>query len=277
MLTQVSVTNARGDTLQLPLLDSSAGYVVEDIEGLAPVNAALTTSALAQVDGATPQNAQRGTRNITMTLGFAPDYITNTVQSLKTALYDYLLPKANVKMGLYMDGSLFAVAAGQVESFENTLFSADPAVDISIICYDPDFYAPSVVSASLDTVSDTTITEISYAGSTEAGVIFTLSIDRDDLTSFTLYNTAPDNTLQKMSVVNTDGPFSSGDVVTINTIPGSKAMTLLRSGVLTSPLYYLDPTSNWISLQKGDNAFRCYAAGDAIPYTLAYTTKYGAL
>lgn len=277
MLTLVSVSNARGGTLQLPLLDSSAGYVVEDIEGLDPVNATLTSSALAQVDGATFQNAQRGTRNITMTLGFAPDFVTNTVQSLKSALYDYLLPKANVILGFYMDGSLYATTAGQVETFTNTLFSADPSVDISIICYDPDFYGPSAESSSLDTVSDTTVNTISYEGSSDAGVVFTLSIDRDDLSSFTLYNTASDNTQQKMSIVNSGGAFSSGDVVTINTIPGQKAVTLLRSGVTSSILFYLDPTSTWISLQKGDNKFRCYATGDAIPYTLAYTPKYGAL
>lgn len=277
MLTLVSVTNARGDTLQLPLLDSSAGYVVSDLEGLDPVNATLTSSSVAQVDGATYQNAQRGTRNITMTLGFKPDFVTNTVQSLKSALYDYLLTKANINLGFYMDGALYAVTAGQVETFNNTLFSADPAVDISIICYDPDFYGPSVISASLDTVSDTSFTTVSYTGTTEAGVIFTLSIDRDDLTGFTIYNTTPDNTQQKMSVVNTDGPFSSGDVVTINTIPGSKAVTLLRSGIISSALPYLDPASSWISLQKGNNAFRCFAAGAEIPYTLAYTPKYGAL
>lgn len=277
MLTLVSVTNARGDTLQLPLLDSSAGYVVEDIEGLDPVNATLTTSSLAQVDGATPQNAQRGTRNITMTLGFAPDFVTNTVDSLKTGLYDYLLSKANVDLGFYKDGDLFAVTSGQVESFQNTLFAADPMVDISIICYDPDFYGPSVISSSLNTVSDTTVNTISYDGSTEAGVIFTLNVNRSDLTSFTIYNTTPSNVQQKMSIVNTTGPFSSGDAVTINTIPGSKSVTLLSGGVTSSALPFLDPTSTWISLEKGDNAFRCFANGAAIPYTLAYTPKYGAL
>jgi hypothetical protein len=274
MLTLVSVTNARGDTLQLPLLDSSAGYVVQDIEGLGPVNATLTSSALAQVDGATFQNAQRVTRNITMTLGYSPDFVTNTVQSLRSSMYDYLLTKENVSLGFYMDGALFAVAAGQVESNTNTLFSADPANDISIICYDPDFYSPEVVSSSLETVSDTSVNTISYPGSTEAGVIFTLSIDRDDLTSFTLYNTAPDNTQQKMAI---EGSFSSGDVVTINTIPGSKAVTLLRDGIKSSILFALDPNSSWISLSKGNNSFRCFAAGDEIPYTLAYTPKYGAL
>jgi hypothetical protein len=274
MLTLVSVTNARGDTLQLPLLDSSAGYVVEDIEGLGPVNATLTSSSVAQVDGATPQNAQRGTRNITATFGFAPDFSTNTVQSLRTALYDYFLPKANINLGFYMDGDLYAVTAAQVETFDGTLFSQDPSMDLSVICYDPDFYGPSVISASLDTVSDTSFTTVSYGGSTEAGVIFTLSIDRDDLTSFTLYNTAPDNTQQKLTIT---GSFSSGDVVTVNTIPGSKAVTLLRGGIVSSILFYLDPASSWISLQKGSNSFRCFAAGDAIPYTLAYTPKYGAL
>jgi len=275
MLTLVEVTNPLGSTLQLPLLDSSAGYVVEDIEGLDPVTATLTTSSLAQVDGATPQNAQRTTRNITMTLGLQPDFVTNSVQSLRSALYDYLITKANVKMGFYLDGSLFAITSGQVEDFQNTMFSADPAVDISIICYDPDFYAPSQTSQSGDTVSDTTTMDVVYPGTTETGVIFTLNVNATITGGLTVYNTAPDNSLQKMFI---DGDYISGDVVTVNTIPLQKAVTLTRSGLQSSLLAELDPTATWISLKKGTNKFRSVVAGGgSIPYTVAFTPKFGAI
>jgi hypothetical protein len=275
MLTLVEVTNPLGSTLQLPLLDSSAGYVVEDIEGLDPVTATLTTSSLAQVDGATPQNAQRTTRNITMTLGLQPDFVTNSVQSLRSALYDYLITKANVKMGFYLDGSLFAITSGQVEDFQNTIFSADPAVDISIICYDPDFYAPSQTSQSGDTVSDTTTMDVVYPGTTETGVIFTLNVNATITGGLTVYNTAPDNSLQKMFI---DGDYISGDVVTVNTIPLQKAVTLTRSGLQSSLLAELDPTATWISLKKGTNKFRSVVAGGgSIPYIVAFTPKYGAI
>lgn len=273
MLTLVEVTNVRSDTLRLALMDTSNGYSVKEIDGLDPVTATLTTSTMAQMDGAQFQNAQRGTRNITVKLGLEPDFVTNTVQSLRSALYTYFMPKANVAMNFYLDNVLFVTTSGQVESCENAMFSADPEVDISIICYDPDFYAPEAITIDTDTVSTTTVQTISYPGNSETGFIFTLNIDRT-LAGFALYNTSSDNSIQVFTVV---GSFISGDVVTINTNPGSRGMTLNRAGLVTSIMYYTDTSSSWPVLQNGNNFFRAYAAGDAIPCTLVYTPRYGGI
>lgn len=248
MLTQVDITNVRSETLSLTLMDASGGYAIKEIDGLDPVNATLTTSTLAQVDGAQPQNASRTTRNVTMKLGLEPDFLSTTVQSLRSNLYNYLMPKANIELGFYLDGSLFAKASGQVESFENAMFSADPEVDISIICYNPDFFAPADVELDSDTVSTTDTTTINYAGTSDTGVIFTLSIDRD-LDDLTLYNTAPDTTIQQFHLEGT-GAFVSGDILTINTIPGQKSVMLTRDSITSSVLFYVDDNAVWLSLQK---------------------------
>ena len=274
MLTAVDITNTRSDTLHLSLMDPSAGYVIRGIDGLDPVDAALTTSALAQVDGAQPQNARRDIRNITMKLGLKPDYVSTTVQSLRSNLYRYFLPKANVTLGFYLDGVLYVVSSGQVESCKNAMFSADPEVDISIVCYDPDFYGPAAETISTHTQSDYLTTRaIQYEGSSDAGFIFTLNVDRA-ITGFTIKNTTPDNTVNTFEVL---GSFISGDVITINTIPGSKALTLTRAGVTTSVLYYKNILSTWPILQAGINQFGAFAAGAGIGYTLTYTPKYGGL
>jgi hypothetical protein len=254
--------------------DFSSGYAVRDVEGLDPVTATLTTSSIAQQDGAQPQNDRRDTRNITMKLGLSPDYAKNTVRSLRSALYDYLMPKANIVLGFYFDSVLFATSAGQVESFENTLFSADPEVDISIICYDPDFYGPDPVVTSDTSKAGTAVPiVIGYDGTSDAGVVFTLAVDRD-LTEVVISNTTPDGVLQKMTL---DGTFVAGDIVTINTIPGSKAVTLTRGAITTSALSGLDSTSSWIALKKGDNSFRVITAEDGVPFTMTFTPQYGGL
>ena len=276
MLTLVEITNVRSDKLQLTPANSSNGYVVKDIEGLDPVTATLTTSSLAQVDGVQFQNAQRTSRNITMKLGLQPDYVSTTVDSLRTALYDYLMPKANILLGFYKDGVLFATTAGQVESFENSMYSSDPEVDISVICYDPDFYAPAPVVTDIDTVMDTTATLINYAGTSDAGIIFTINVNRD-MGSFSLYNVAPDNTVQVFGVTAVSGTFIDGDVITITSIPGMKSVTLTRAAITTSVLYYVDDAATWISLQRGENFFRAYAGGDGVPCVLTYTPLYGAI
>jgi hypothetical protein len=275
VLTQVDAINVRSDTLQLPLLSAANGYAVRDIQGLGPVVAQLTSSSLAQLDGAQPQNARRDIRNITMKLGLVPNYVTTTVDSLRQGLYDYFMPTSNVGLVFWKDGSIYALTSGVVEDFQNTMFTDNPEADLSIVCYDPDFYAPAVTSASHSTVSTTDVNTISYAGNSDAGVVFTLSINRS-LPSLDLYNTAPDNSVQHFSMGGLS--FVSGDTLTINSIPGQKSATLTRGGISSSALSYVDPTAaNWITLQRGDNDFRAFCSGAAIPYILSYTTKYGGL
>lgn len=271
MLTLLEVTNSRSNTLRLPVGDVSGGYSVRDVQGLDPVDAALTSSSIAQVDGALPQNARRDIRNILIKLGLEPDYTSNDVQSLRSDLYDYFSPAANVQVGVYLDDVLFAVTAAQVEHCQNAMFSDDPEVDISLICYDPDLYAPAAQTLSANTTAGTDFQTISYPGSSETGAIFTLSINRI-MSSFTLYNTRPDN---KTQIVQINGSFAPGDIVTINSLVRQKAVTLLRNGITNSIMFYRDTSSDWIALQKGDNHFRAFATGAAIPYTLVYTPKFG--
>lgn len=273
MLTAVEITNTRGDTLRLPLADSANGYSVRDIEGLDPVNATLTTSTIAQDDGAQPQNARRDSRNVTMKLGLEPDYMMSTVASLRSGLYDYLMPKANITLGFYVDGSLFVTSQGQVESFENSMFSADPEVDISIICYKPDFFgvAPQVLSSS--SRADTNTNIVDYPGTSPTGMIFTLNVDRT-LNDFTVVSTTPSGVRQRMSV---SGAFVAGDIVTITTIPGQKSVILTRGRGISSVLNYLSTPAQWISLEKGDNAFGVFTATAGVPYTMTYTPLYGGI
>jgi hypothetical protein len=207
-----------------------------------------------------------------MKIELKPNYSDTTVDSLRTALYDYLLPKAVIGMKFYKDGELFCVTNGTVETFDNIMFSQIPMMDASIICYDPDFYGPSVVSVSGSTVADSTTQTITYPGTTEAGIIFTLNVDRT-ISGFTLHNTKPDGTNQAFDVT---AALVSGDVVTITSIPRQKAAIKTVSGTPTSILYGVDSASSWISLAKGDNSFRASVSGAAIPYTVQYTPKYGA-
>jgi hypothetical protein len=275
VLTLVEVTNASSNTLQLPIADSSAGYVVIEIDGLDPVNAALTSSSMAQVDGAQPQNARRDTRNITMKVGLVPDFVTTTVDSLRSNLYDYFMSKANVSLAFYKDDALYAVCSGQVETCSNNMFSADPEVDISIICYDPDFYGPAPEVLSANTTSNTDTQTISYEGSSDAGIIFTLSMTENVTTGITLYNIRPDNTVQIMSI--RGRTFLTPGQIIVNTIPGQKSLQYAIGGVSPSILTWFDPTSDWISLGKGDNQFRAVIDGDPQPYTVSYVAQYGAL
>jgi Phage tail protein len=271
MLTMVTVQNIRTGTLLLPLMDSSGGYAVEDIQGLDPVKATFVSSSQAQMDGAQLHNKRREPRNILMKLGLKPDYINNSVASLRSNLYRYLMPKSTIIFSLYSDEVLWGITEAEVESFENNMFTADPEVDISLICYDPDFHAPSPTLIESQTVTGITTQEIEYDGTSETGIKFTLTFPGTG-GQIRLYNTRPDLIGNMLDI---NGVFQANDILTVDTNQGQKAVTITRSGLIIPALYYLASGSSWINLVQGNNLFRAYYSGTPIPFDLEYTEKYG--
>lgn len=273
MLTRVEVTTRQGALLDLPLSDDSSGIVVGEIEGLDPVTATLVSSSFANMDGSQYHSSRRESRNIKITLDLAPDYIANTVQSLRNTLYSFFMPKTEVNLRFHVSDILYVDILGRVETFESPLFTDDPAVVISLMCFDPDFIDPNpvtfggVTTAGLDEILHT------YAGSVETGLVFTLPVDRS-LSQFTIYHRPPDGTLRTMDF---SSPLLAGDTLRISTVFGVKSVIRTRGGVETSLLYNLSPQSNWLELQPGDNYFRVYAEGYPIPFTVNYSTRYGGL
>lgn len=273
ILTRVEISNVRGQTLALPLQDSSGGYLVKTIDGLDPVKATLVSSTQALVDGAQPQSSSLPTRNITAQIELKPNWATNDVRSLRSAMYKVMMPKDVVTAKFFFDDVIFAQTVATVESLENSMFTQDPEMDLSLICYDPSFYATAAQTFSGNTVANTTTSTITYDGTVDAGAIFTLNVNAA-MTGVTLYNTRPDNTTQ---VFDLEVALQAGDVVTISSVPLSKGVTLTRSGVKSSLLYAVGSSRTWISLQNGNNLFRAYSSVANVPFTLSYTPKYGAL
>lgn len=273
MLNKVEVRTAQGTLLTLSLADPSNGYLVKDIGGLDPVKATMVSSSFAGLEGEQFQSSRREKRNITMKLGYLPDYSVNSVRNLRNNLYSFFMPQSNVNLRFYVDGLTPFDIVGKVEVCDSPLFAKDPEANISILCFDSDFYNETPVSLSGNTVSTTTTTPIDYVGSLETGMTFTLNVNRS-LSSFTLNNTTPDNQLQQLSVAI---PLVSGDILKISTTPGAKSVMLTRGSATTSVLYAVSPQSQWLEFKQGVNQFRVYASGAAIPYTLSYVNKYGGL
>lgn len=273
MLTKVEVRTPTGMMLSLPLDDVSEGFVVEDITGLDPVKATLVSSSFATMDGSQFHSSRREPRNILLTIGLEPDYATSSVQALRMILYDYFMTKQTVGLRFFLDSGLTVEISGVVETFDAQLFVKEPRVVISVMCYDPDFLALTPVVVAGNTVSTSTEFLIDYPGTVETGIVFELNVDRV-LEAFTIYHRPPDNVVRSLDF---SADMVADDVITINTIPGSKAVTLLRTATLSSVLYGMTPQSNWVSLEKGENYLRVYAVGAAIPFTIEYLPRYGGL
>jgi hypothetical protein len=277
MLTKVEVRTKQGDLLSLPLEDDS-GFLVQDIDGLDPVKAVLVSSSFAQLDGEQYHSSRREARNIKLQLGLDPDPATETVRSLRKKLYNFFMPKSEVSFRFYIqedNDEILEVNIGAiVETCETAMFTNEPAVDISVMCFDPDFVelAPEVISGT--TTSGETPMTIEYAGTVETGVELTLNVNRS-LAGFTVYHVPPNDGIRTLDFANV--PLVAGDVLKITTSTGAKGATLTRAGVTTSVLYGISPQSSWIELMPGTNTIRVYATGADIPLTLQYINKYGGL
>lgn len=272
MLYKVEVRTPQGNLLTLPLDDISDGLIVRDITGLDPVKATIVSSEFAQQDGAQYQSSRRETRNITMELGLDPTG-DDSVFDLRSRLYQYFMSKSPVSLRFYMLEGLTVDVPGRVESCEASLFVQEPKVDISIICFDPDFYDPTPVVRTGMTTADVGATNITYNGTVDTGMEISIAI-ADIKSALTIYQTTPSGDVYTMDFA---GPLAAGDTLKISTITGSKGVTLTHLGSDSSVLYGVSLQSTWMQLSHGVNAMHVQAAGDSSPVTITYTERYGGL
>src|SRR5690606_20740545 len=74
--------------------------------------------------------------------GMEPHYGGGSVQDIRRRLYNFLLPKMPITLRFTTgDGDVRAIK-GMVEDFKAPMFVKEPEVDISILCFDPDFADP---------------------------------------------------------------------------------------------------------------------------------------
>lgn len=273
MLNAFEVRTAQGSSLSFSLQNVSSGFIIEDIDGLDPVKATIVSSSFALMDGSQYQSARRESRNIKIRMGLSAKHGSQSVSDLRATLYQYFMPKSSITLRFYLSNGLALNIDGRVESLETVLFAKDSVVDISVICFNPDFYENEPESISSSTTATTVETLVEYSGTTETGFVFTLSVNRT-LSEFSIYNRATNNVVQQFDF---GAPLIAGDVLTVSTIPGSKGVSLLRNTVLSSMLYGVTLSSSWVYLSPGNNHIRVYATGAAIPFTIEYTNKYGGL
>lgn len=270
MLYQVEVITEQNERLVLSLQDPSSGYIVSAIDGLDPVKATIVSSNFASTDGEQYQASRREKRNIVLKLDLKSDYTHSSARELRTNLYRFLNPKQSVTLRFHMEGEVSVDIVGRVETLESPLFTKDPQVTCSILCFDPNFFDPTLVTINGTTGTDQLV--LDYDGTVETGINLRVFANTA-VPSLSIYNRIS-STIHTLDFTS---PLISGDVLNISTTPGAKSARLLRGNALSSVLYGVSPSSEWVKLFPGVNNLRVYAAGAAIPYTLEYNAKYGGL
>lgn len=280
LLKKLSVINWMDDLLELPLEDTSSGYIVKSVDGLGPVKATLASSNYANQDGAQFYSGRREVRNLIIRLGLTTD--TNTsIFELRSQLYRFLMPntEALFKFSIqdHQEGTdLDVQITGRVESLEPSIFAKEPTVDISVLCFDPDFTEENNVA--FQSTTDFGWTDIMYRGTVETGFRLVILPDRN-IPYFSATLQHPNGDEMSLSFTR---PIVSGNVVEVDSRRGSKGATLITGGGhIESALYGISPSSSWLYLRPGMNQVRLDTDAESwaygMPYNLLYSRRYGGL
>lgn len=276
MLTKIEVRNRQGDLLMLPLGDFENGFGVADIEGLDPTKATLVSSGFAGQDGEQYYSSKREPRNLKLKIDIIPDYVDTTARLLRQQLYRFLMPKTEATLRFYDELGSYVDIVGRVEEFNSPLFTQDPVADISLMCFDPDFFDPNPFTITGVTVtgSDVTMKTVPYLGSVESGILFTMNLDRN-VNGFSIVHQVPDGSTYQLDFTDV---LLAGDKLVISTIAGSKGASLTRNNTVSSRLWGVSPQAKWLEFEgPGNNLIRVSASAAGIPWNIQYVNRYGGL
>lgn len=273
-LTMVQATNSRGQTLSLPIFSTSSdGFKTHDVEGLDPIKAQVSSTEYGLLDGEFFQATRRGRRNIVLKLGYEPDWGVTDIRTMRGQLYDFFSPESVVTLSFFLNGTLHSTIEGVVEDFKSPLFTEEPEAHISILCFKPDFVAPTITSRSLSTTTGTGEAQINYAGSADVGIEVEIAVNIT-IASFTL-NMRHESGKSYQVHMQRAGNWFAGDVLLLSTVPGRKGFWLTSATPDISQLTAIQPDQAMdLVLSKGLNYVRITAPNSGVPYVVRYHTKY---
>lgn len=276
MLTEIQVTSSQGEQLALTLSDVSNGYIVKSISGLGPVDTELTSTDYASLDGAQLQAKRRVKRTMVFKIELIPGAFGLSVRELRKRLYR-VFTYGEVSFAFMLAGESPLTNKGYVESFEPDLWAKEPTVDITVVCFDPNFEVPTVQTV---TGASSTTNELSvmYDGMVDTGVVFSLIVT-SATNGVTITNRHDSGLVETFAFPIV---MAEGDELRISTVPGNKYVVkrswLFPDNGETSMVYGVSPQSSWFVLSPGRNRIKVNAGSSAaIPYTIEYTEKHGGI
>ena len=292
MFQSMTVTNARGDTLDLPIRNPMAtGYNVVAIDGLGPVDAVLQTSNTVTTDGVIFNGARKDEREIVINLAYYPESGKN-IEDLRHGTYKYFPEKEEVTLVFHAD-TRSVRTTGIVESNDVSIFSEKEGSSIVIKCPDPWFRIDNelnrVTSFSnvepvfefpfnwannpvgepkplwFGAIKNMHSKNIVYDGESEVGVIIRMSFDAP-VRNIRIYNEEVGQEIDvftdKVKLIIADG-IKPGDELVICTIPKRKSVEIIRDGISYNILNAINRDVRFITLHKGANTI-VYSADSGV-------------
>lgn len=261
MLQQVILETANPMTLEIGNVDPNEILILTSISGLSPTDVTLFTGEYAR-SGGYYQGRRTGMRNPVFNFKLNEDYANDIdISDVRDILYrQFLEPQADsdaVQVRLVDNKRPDRYMICYTEKFPTEIFAQRPIAQISTISTDPYLFS---VAETIGTNAGGWLTlPIAYDGSADTGIQLTIKV-QSATDTITIQNNA------QLMVL--EGSFVAGDIVTINTVLGSRSIKL--NGV--DAMAALTATSIWVYLTQVANVFKVYGV---VPSDgLAVATEY---
>lgn len=253
----ITVENEKQEQLELTNNDN---YIVTEVDGLYPPDATINTSTLPLFDGSVYNSSRLNERTITITL-----YINSPAEENRIRLFRYFQVKRKLKLHITNDTRNIWIE-GYTSKFSVEYFAQKQIAQITILCPNPhfntdvqqmynlsvqdNFVFPFAITDSTPFSISSNIHDITIVnqGDIETGLIIKLSTNAE-VKNPRIYNS---DTLEFMKLM---FDMKAGDEITINTKPKEKSIVLLRDGVQTNIVGYLDLESTWLTALVGATNF----------------------
>ena len=150
MIKSVTVTNYRGDSLEMPLeWPNPSGLLISKIDGITPGNVQVNSQDFAVLDGGVYNSSRMQTRNITIEFYYGrgsqvADIDNHDVETSRHIAYRYFPVKTQVRLDFLTDERSLSIW-GYVEGNDTDIFSEHEKGQVSIVCPDPYFYEKDTV------------------------------------------------------------------------------------------------------------------------------------
>lgn len=291
MFQSMTVTNARGDTLDLPIRNPMAtGYNVVTIDGLGPVDAVLQTSNTVTTDGVIFNGARKDEREITINLAYHPE----SGKTSRTFGMEHtgISPKRGSHLGVPCRHPFGSYDRHRRIKRDFDIFRKESS-SIVVKCPDPWFRIDNELNritsfSNIEPVfefpfnwTNNPVSEpkplwfgaiqnmhsknIMYDGESEVGVIIRMSFD-GPVNNIRIYNEEAGQEIDvftdKVGQIIPEG-IRKGDELVICTVPKQKYVEIIRDGVSYNILNAINRDVRFITLHKGANTI-VYSADSGV-------------
>lgn len=200
-------------------------------------------------------------------MGLNPRFaLGETAADLRTKIYGLVSPGVQeyITMNLMDVDTIVARAVGYVKKCEVVPFDREPRVQLTVACPESYLEAPAPVF-ELPSVGSTQT--VDYTGTAPTGLVFSTTFT-DSLSNAYITH------LNSGRVMQFDYDFLSGDVLNIDTRPGSRLITRTRAGVTIDLIGALTSNSSWFTLYPGVNSYVQSNSGKMDWTSFSYTPRY---